>query len=427
MGRVVGAGRVATVGGSLAHTVLPQPVSGLTYNADNQLTAFGGSQLTYDPDGHLISDGAHTYTWDTRGHLVAIDGGNTASFVYGPFGRRISKTVYGVTTGYLYDGSNVVQELSGGNPSANLLSGGTDEIFTRTDSTGAYSFLRDRQGSTTALTDSTGAVQQSYSYGPYGYTSTSGNTTSNSYQYIGRETDASGMYYLRNRYYNPVTHSFLKEDPMGLVGGPNLYRYTADNPVTYRDPNGKFVEGCLIGAAGYEFSQIVQGLEGRKIAQGWNNVAGMAGACAIGIFTEGFASWAGAYADALQGLGPLAVNTEEDVAAAETTPSMSTGTRYVGSNEARAIQNGGMTVPNTNAAGVPKQVFYTPEDPMYGSTPQEIKDAYQLPSMPTHIVTLDTTGISNSYGGNVEGGTGIELITGQPIPAISVIPIIPEE
>jgi hypothetical protein len=65
---------------------------------------------------------------------------------------RISKAIYGVTTGYLYDGSNVVQELSGTTPSANLLSGGQDEVFTRTDSSGVADFLRDGIGNTAELT-----------------------------------------------------------------------------------------------------------------------------------------------------------------------------------------------------------------------------------------------------------------------------------
>jgi len=232
------AGRRATVGGSLAHTNIPQPLSTASYNADNQLTRWGTTAMTYDLDGNLTNDGVHAYTWDSRGQLAAVDNGTSASFGYDPFGRRIGKTVYGITTGYLYDGANIIQELSGGNPSANLLSGGLDEVFARTDSNGISNFLRDGIGSTAELTDSTGNVLQTYTYDPYGFTSTSGGSTANSYEYIGREMDATGLYNLRARYYNPTIGRFISEDPMGLAAGLNEYAYVGDSPTNFVDPSG---------------------------------------------------------------------------------------------------------------------------------------------------------------------------------------------
>lgn len=144
---------------------------------------------------------------------------------------------------------NVVQELAGSSPSANLLSGTLDEVFTRTDGNGPLSYLRDALGSTQALTDSTGAIQQQYTYDPYGSTSTSGNSTSNSYEFTGRETDATGLYYLRARYYNPTTGRFLSEDPAGFRAGINLYAYVYDSPVVFTDPSGKdAISGAITGA-----------------------------------------------------------------------------------------------------------------------------------------------------------------------------------
>ena len=118
----------------------------------------------------------------------------------------------------------MVQELSGTTPSANLVTGGLYEVFTRTDSTGVADFLRDGLGSTLALTDSTGAISQTYTYDPYGATTTSGEST-NSFQYIGRETDATGLYYLRARYYDPAIDRFISEDPIGFAGSVNEYAY----------------------------------------------------------------------------------------------------------------------------------------------------------------------------------------------------------
>ena len=78
--------------------------------------------------------------------MVSISGGATASFRYDPFGRRTLKTVGAVTTQFLYDGANSVQEQDGGGSVlANLLTGlRVDEYFARADSLGTYALLTDR-------------------------------------------------------------------------------------------------------------------------------------------------------------------------------------------------------------------------------------------------------------------------------------------
>ena len=88
----------------------------------------------------------------------------TASFQYDPIGQRVTKSVSGATGSYLYDGANLVQELSGTTPTANLLNGGLDEVFTRTDAAGVRNFLTDVLGSTVALADGTGSIQTQYTY-----------------------------------------------------------------------------------------------------------------------------------------------------------------------------------------------------------------------------------------------------------------------
>ena len=89
-----------------------------------------------------------TYTWDAKNRLSAISGGATASFQYDAYGRRLSKTVSGAATGYLYDGANPVQELTGTTPSANILTGlGIDEFYRRTDTSGSRDMLTDALGS----------------------------------------------------------------------------------------------------------------------------------------------------------------------------------------------------------------------------------------------------------------------------------------
>lgn len=126
------------------------------------------------------------------------------------------------------------------------MTGGVDEIFTRTD-TSSTSFLSDGLGSTIALTDATSHVATQYSYEPFGNTSISGTTSGNSFQYTGRENDGIGLYYYRSRYYNPVAQRFISQDPIGFSGSDlNLYGYTRNGPTNATDPTGRIPIGAAL-------------------------------------------------------------------------------------------------------------------------------------------------------------------------------------
>jgi RHS repeat-associated protein len=232
-------GRRTQVGGSYARTGLASALASTTHNAANQLTQRGATTFTYDTNGNIQGDGTSTYTWNARDQLVSMTAPSlTASFQYDALGRRINKTINSVSTSYLYDGNNAVQELQGPTPVANILNGGLDEAYSRTDGDGARTLLSDGPGSTVALLDSTGTAMTQYTYEPFGNTSTSGVSSSNPSQYTGRENDSTGLYYYRGRYYSPSLQRFISEDPIGIAGGINLYAYVNNNPITYRDPFG---------------------------------------------------------------------------------------------------------------------------------------------------------------------------------------------
>lgn len=232
-------GQRTSTNGTLANASLPAALSSATYDAANRLTTFGTASITYDANGNMLTDGTRTYTWDARNHLATISGPVAASFQYDAFGRRISRTIAAVTTKYLYDNMNPVQELTGTTPSANLMTGlGIDEIFRRTDSAGARDFIRDALGSTLALADNAGVLQTQYAYDPFGRTTTTGATSTNSFQYTGRENDGTGLYFYRARYYAPDFGRFISSDPIGLQGGLNTYRYAEANPIRYTDALG---------------------------------------------------------------------------------------------------------------------------------------------------------------------------------------------
>jgi len=94
-------------------------------------------------------------------------------------------------------------------------------------------------GSTIALTGPSGNTLAQYKYDPYGDVTMTG-TSSNPYQFTGRESDGTGLYYFRARYYYPDAGRFLSEDPAGFEGGVNLYGYAANDPVLFEDPFGLY-------------------------------------------------------------------------------------------------------------------------------------------------------------------------------------------
>jgi RHS repeat-associated protein len=226
-------GRRTQIGGSFARTGLPGAVTSTTYDVANQLTNWNGTTLSYDANGNMLSDGSNGFTWNARNQVAAL---NNLTLQYDAFGRR-TKNPAG--TSFSYNGANVIQELLGSTVTANLLSGGVDEVFTRTDSSGSFTPLKDALGSTVALVDSSGTVRTTYTYDPFGNTSVSGNSNSNGFQYTGRENEGNGLYFYRARYYSPLLGRFLSEDPLGFGGGDlNLYAYVFDNPINLIDSSG---------------------------------------------------------------------------------------------------------------------------------------------------------------------------------------------
>jgi RHS repeat-associated protein len=221
------------VGGSFAQTGLPGTVTSATYDAANELTNWNGTTISYDPNGNMLSDGANAFSWNARNQVATL---NSVTLQYDGFGRRTKNLQ---NTSFLFDGANAVQELSGSTPTANLISGGIDEIFTRADSTGTFTPLKDALGSTIGLVDANGNLVTRYFYDPFGNTIVSGASHSNAFQYTGRENEGNGLYFYRARYYSPVLGRFISRDPLGFTGsGPNLYAYALNNPANLVDPSG---------------------------------------------------------------------------------------------------------------------------------------------------------------------------------------------
>jgi RHS repeat-associated protein len=111
-----------------------------------------------------------------------------------------------------------------------------DKLRSKNGPTVRY-FLTDHLGSTEALADASGTIVSSTSYDSFGNAASNIATT---YRYTGREYDVdTGLYYYRNRWYDPEVGRFISEDPIGFASGDiNLYGYVGNNPLSFIDPFG---------------------------------------------------------------------------------------------------------------------------------------------------------------------------------------------
>lgn len=259
------AGLRVSAGGSMATTRLADATTGGTVNAASELTGWDGQTLTYDNDGNLTSDGSLRYVWNARGQLKEVRtlaGALLNQYSYDAFGRRQSKSIDGVGSGYVYDGDNIVQELSGAtannsvpaNVRANYLTGGIDEMFAQLTGVGSSakvaSYLTDGLGSVIRITDGVAGKLVDYTYDAYGNTIADA-VVNNPFQYTGRENDQNGLYFYRARYYSPKLKRFISSDPIGLEGGINTYGYVDGDPLSKVDPSGKLgIVGGLVGGLG---------------------------------------------------------------------------------------------------------------------------------------------------------------------------------
>ena len=113
--------------------------------------------------------------------------------------------------------------------------------------------LDDHLGSSQLELDQDANVLTREEYYPYGGTAvrTAKSATEVKYKvirYSGKERDNSGLYYYGFRYYQPWLGRWTSCDPIGALGGLNLYAFVLGNPITNVDLGGMMPAPA--GAAG---------------------------------------------------------------------------------------------------------------------------------------------------------------------------------
>ncbi len=230
------------------------------------LVACNGEPITYDAIGNPLSYyGGRSFTWEGRELQTFTNGASTASYVYNENGIRTQKTVNGVTTSFLVDGSTIRFSLSNDLRLSFPYYG--DELVGFKSGNDTYYYLKNLQGDIVQIVDGDGNVVVEYEYDDWGKVlSVSGSLAGtvgvqNPFRYRGYYYDEeSGLYYLNSRYYDPETGRFISADsiaylgPDGLSLSFNLFVYCGNNPIMGYDPEGNwnwggFLVGCGIVAA----------------------------------------------------------------------------------------------------------------------------------------------------------------------------------
>ena len=235
----------------------------MRYNAANQLiqsvTGNDTTKYTYDANGNLVrsenAGGARSYTYNALGLLAKFtrEDGYTEAYTYNA-NRLLSsiKTSEDLTTALTWDilyGDGVVISADKNGQATNYTYG-LERISAKTGNT-----------RTEYVYDGRGSVAAEVSYNTAWYTFGGGlarkNVTSKSYtpfgEQIGEATSgfgyngeyynaATGMIYLRARFYEPEMNRFGQKDILrGSILDPlrlNRYPYCTNDPINFCDPSG---------------------------------------------------------------------------------------------------------------------------------------------------------------------------------------------
>ena len=195
----------------------------------------------------ILSTGYNlSYTYAYNSQQIA----NIADASYRADHSGGTRTKTGKFTAYI---SPYMVVSNGGNYSKHIYMGSQRIVSKLSNSGGLYFYHPEHLGSSSLITDGTGALTQHIQYVPFGevFVEERTNSWSTPYKFNGKELDEeTGLYYYHARYYDPRLSVWLSVDPLAeKYFWTSSYVYCLNNPVKYTDPDGKQSRRSVAGGA----------------------------------------------------------------------------------------------------------------------------------------------------------------------------------
>ncbi|WP_414928939.1 RHS repeat domain-containing protein, partial [Pseudomonas sp. IT-P74] len=226
---------------------------------DNRLQRWRDQEYAYDAWGNLIEKRSgmgtlQTFGYDCENRLVraetVVNGKleSTGAYRYDSLGRRVAKVseVKGKTEQkhFLWQGLRMLWEERPGQSSLYLYEPGSYAPLARVDQAEGeaqklYYFHTDQIGTPLEMTDADGSIVWQATYKAWGAVEKLAvNDVKQNLRFQGQYfDDETGLHYNTFRYYDPEVGRFVTQDPIGLLGGVNLYQY-APSAIGWIDPLG---------------------------------------------------------------------------------------------------------------------------------------------------------------------------------------------
>ncbi|MEE4716345.1 RHS repeat-associated core domain-containing protein [Pseudomonas alliivorans] len=218
---------------------------------DNRLKQWRDQEYTYDPWGNLIEKRSglakwQTFTYDCENRLVKAETlvnsqlYSTGTYQYDSLGRRVAKQseVNGQTEHkrFLWQGLRMLREEQPGQNSLYIYEPGNYAPLARIDQredepeNTLYYFHTDQIGTPLEMTDIDGQIVWQATYKAWGsIEALTVNEVEQNLRFQGQYFDEeTGLHYNTFRYYDPEVGRFITQDPIGLSGGSNLYKYVGN-------------------------------------------------------------------------------------------------------------------------------------------------------------------------------------------------------